>query len=98
MNDAGTVAAWITGAGAVIATSVKYMDGRVDAAIKRVNKDRIEPMEEQLRELLSRIEHLEDRMTDAHGHVLKARDLTIKGGHDQITVHLDDALEALTSK
>lgn len=89
-SEISTLVAAVGAVGGAIVASLTFIDKRVAAAVR--------PMQAEINDLKSRVTHLENRMTEAHNHVIAARDLTIKGGHDQITEHLDSALEALTSK
>lgn len=89
-SEISTLVASVAAMGGAIAASLTFIDKRVAAAVR--------PLQAEINDLKSRVQVLEDKAHEAHNHVIAARDLTIKGGHDQITEHLDSALEALTSK
>lgn len=89
-SEISTLVAAVAAMGGAIAASLTFIDKRVAAAIK--------PLQVEINDLKGRVQILEDKAHEAHNHVIAARDLTIKGGHDEITGHLDNALEALTSK
>lgn len=87
-SEISTLVAAVAAVGSAIVAALAFIDKRVASAVK--------PLQVEINELRKRIDELESCKHRAHVHVVAAHGLAVKGGHDDITSHLIDALEALT--